>query len=382
MYGSNPITSLPTLPRRIHPVIPAVSLSPPLSSPLFLYTQGLSTRQLQEELHNESIDKIAEIVNKLLRHHRIQMFEKQGSKVHYFRAVRPEESAKFKHLTAEDILVYQTIQESKNMGIWTRDIKNKTNLTQPKITKTLKVLEERKLVKSVKNVQNASRKMYMLYSLEPAREVTGGPWYGGEGGNFDAGFAQDLRDVAEQYIERKGQPTLRSIAKHIINSKVSNIKLTIDDVAAVVNSLVYDGKLEEVPRKITVSINEDGEEEVDEDTDIRDGSSSSSSSSDSDEDTVTILDDEDGDGGKKSSRKRKAAAGKKKGKKPKPLRLVSNRINYQYARKRYVKAVVIAPDDTPMTDIPCGVCPVFADCQEGGVVSPSTCHYFREWLDF
>ena len=310
------------------------------------------------------------------------MFEKQGSKVHYFRAVRPEESAKFKHLTAEDILVYQTIQESKNMGIWTRDIKNKTNLTQPKITKTLKVLEERKLVKSVKNVQNASRKMYMLYSLEPAREVTGGPWYGGEGGNFDAGFAQDLRDVAEQYIERKGQPTLRSIAKHIINSKVSNIKLTIDDVAAVVNSLVYDGKLEEVPRKITVSINEDGEEEVDEDTDIRDGSSSSSSSSDSDEDTVTILDDEDGDGGKKSSRKRKAAAGKKKGKKPKPLRLVSNRINYQYARKRYVKAVVIAPDDTPMTDIPCGVCPVFADCQEGGVVSPSTCHYFREWLDF
>lgn len=391
MYRSHPHHVPAIAPKKISSTS---SLPSPSSHLRSLYTkQGLSTRQLQEELHNESIDKIAEIVNKLLRHHRIQMFEKQGSKVHYFRTVRPEESAKFKHLTAEDILVYQTIQESKNMGIWTRDVKNKTNLTQPKITKTLKVLEERKLVKSVKNVQNASRKMYMLYSLEPAREVTGGPWYGGEGGNFDAGFAQDLRDVAEQYVERRGQPTLRSIAKHIINSKVSNIKLTIDDVAAVVNSLVYDGKLEEVPRKITVSINEDGEEEVDEDTDIGQGSSSSSSSSDSDdEDTVTINleddedgeEDEDGDGngGKKSSRKRKAAVGKKKGKKPKPLRLVSNRINYQHARRRYVKAVVIAPEETPMTDIPCGVCPVFADCQEGGVVSPSKCHYYREWLDF
>lgn len=314
------------------------------------------------------------------------MFEKQGSKVHYFRAVRPEESAKFKHLTAEDMLVYQTIQDSKNMGIWTRDIKNKTNLTQPKITKTLKVLEERKLVKSVKNVQNASRKMYMLYSLEPAREVTGGPWYSGEGGSFDSTFAKILRDTAEQYVGKKGQPTLRSIAKHVIKSGVSQVPLSIDDVAAVVNSLVYDGRLEEVPRKIKVTVYEgdDDDEDIDSEFEEEGGESSSSSSSsesDDEEDTTINLvdDDEGGKGG--SSHKRKAATGKK-GKKAKPLRLVSNRIDYQYARRRYTKAVVIPPDETPMTDIPCGVCPVFADCQEGGVVSPSKCHYYREWLDF
>lgn len=44
-------------------------------------------------------------------------------------------------------------------GIWTRDMKQRTNLQQPRINKILKVLEERLLVKSVKNVQNASRKV-------------------------------------------------------------------------------------------------------------------------------------------------------------------------------------------------------------------------------
>ncbi|XP_035233779.1 DNA-directed RNA polymerase III subunit RPC6-like, partial [Stegodyphus dumicola] len=32
--------------------------------------------------------------------------------------------------------------------------------------------------------------------------------------------------------------------------------------------------------------------------------------------------------------------------------------------------------------VPCGVCPVHSECQEGGVISPSTCPYMKEWLDF
>jgi hypothetical protein len=38
-------------------------------------------------------------------------------------------------------------------------MKQRTNLSQPRINKTLKALEERLLVKSVKSVQNASRKV-------------------------------------------------------------------------------------------------------------------------------------------------------------------------------------------------------------------------------
>ena len=61
-------------------------------------------------------------------------------------------------------------------GMWTKDMKFHSNLQQPQITKILKTLESRKLVKSVKSVTGGNRKVYMLYELEPSRELTGGAW--------------------------------------------------------------------------------------------------------------------------------------------------------------------------------------------------------------
>lgn len=65
---------------------------------------------------------------------------------------------------------------SLGAGIWTKDLKNKTNLQQPQVTKILKNLDARGLVKSVKAVAHPTRKLYMLAELEPARELTGGSW--------------------------------------------------------------------------------------------------------------------------------------------------------------------------------------------------------------
>ncbi len=44
------------------------------------------------------------------------------------------------------------------------------------MTRILKTLEGRGLVKNVKSVQHANRKVYMLAELEPASEITGGAW--------------------------------------------------------------------------------------------------------------------------------------------------------------------------------------------------------------
>lgn len=63
------------------------------------------------------------------------------------------------------------------IGLWTKDMKMRTNLPQPHITKILKTLENRKLVKSVKSVSNPGRKVFMLFELEPSRELTGGAWW-------------------------------------------------------------------------------------------------------------------------------------------------------------------------------------------------------------
>ena len=44
------------------------------------------------------------------------------------------------------------------------------------MTKALRVLEQRDLIKSVKSVQHGNRKQYMLSELEPSQQVTGGVW--------------------------------------------------------------------------------------------------------------------------------------------------------------------------------------------------------------
>lgn len=77
-------------------------------------------------------------------------------------------------------VVYQSVvllgKKIWSAGIWTRDIKMRTNMSQPQITKILKVLEGKDLIKSVKNVNNPSRKLFMCYELEPSRDITGGAW--------------------------------------------------------------------------------------------------------------------------------------------------------------------------------------------------------------
>ena len=39
-------------------------------------------------------------------------------------------------------------------------------------------------------------------------------------------------------------------------------------------------------------------------------------------------------------------------------------------------------DLNALADAPCGVCPVFRDCHPGGLISPETCTYFNEWMQF
>ncbi len=48
----------------------------------------------------------------------------------------------------------------------------------------------------------------------------------------------------------------------------------------------------------------------------------------------------------------------------------------------YRPAVHTIPDTSAVTMTPCGVCPVFSECHDGGLVSPQTCVYYDKWLQF
>lgn len=62
-------------------------------------------------------------------------------------------------------MIYQVIEKAGNKGIWTRDIKTATSVNQNTLTKTLKSLEGRHLIKTAKSVTSKSKKLYMLYEL-------------------------------------------------------------------------------------------------------------------------------------------------------------------------------------------------------------------------
>ena len=175
------------------------------------------------------------------------------------------------------------------------------------INKCLKALEQRKLVKAVKSVANGNRKVYMLFELEPSREITGGAWYTGH--EYDCEFIDVLRQQCHKYIERSRSATVDMMSDFVRSTGLSRVELSIPDVLQIVNTLVYDGK-------------------VDAHESRRD-----------------------------------------------------NGMPYAEGTVFYTPAAMPMQLHSHLTSVPCGVCPVAADCHEGGTISPETCTYFRDWTE-
>lgn len=62
-------------------------------------------------------------------------------------------SHRISKLDGDEKIVFQCIKAADNRGIWTKDLKTRTNLHQTVITKVLRNLEARKIIKAVKSVK-------------------------------------------------------------------------------------------------------------------------------------------------------------------------------------------------------------------------------------
>ena len=109
--------------------------------------------------------------------------------------------SKTKGFEREERLVYQIIEDSSNKGIWTRDIRNKSNLATAQVTKILKTLESKKLIKLVKSVQASKKKVYMLYDVTPHVSLTGGAWYSDQ--DFESEFVELLNHQCLLFLKQK-----------------------------------------------------------------------------------------------------------------------------------------------------------------------------------
>jgi len=270
-----------------------------------VHSQGLSHELLNRELENVSQESVLQSLNRLLTTNRIVILKNASGTGLIYKEQSAEEALKFNGLTAHERLIHQVIEGAGNMGIWTKDIKKKSNLPQLQITKSLKILEGRKLIKPVKSVAIKNKKVYMLFDLEPHVDVSGDIWYSGQ--DIDAEFIEVLNKQCYEFIKVKGYSSPEEICAFIRQSGISKVQLKVENIQSILDTLIYDGKVEAVedPRG------------------------------------PSFL------GGKSVLFY-----------KPTQLDILPN----------------------GFTSTPCGICPVFNQCTDGGEISPINCIYFGRWL--
>ncbi|KAL4176324.1 hypothetical protein KRP22_001276 [Phytophthora ramorum] len=246
-------------------------------------------------------EQLPDVINALLTEGKIKIFKK-GSVLSYG-IVDAEEAERIRGLTLEQRLVLQEIERADNKGIWTRDIKSHTNIPQQIVTKTLRMLETRRLVKSVKSISSKNKKLYMLFDLVPSTEITGGPWYNEQ--EFDHVFIDTLSTFVYEVIKASGMSTLNAITDKVHASGISKVALGPEEIRSIIQTLMYDGRVEEV-RSVRLT--------------------------------------------------------------PGASHEVKYKVSQQITTFNY------------LSETPCGVCPVFDQCQEGNVISPRSCLYMTKWL--
>ncbi|KAF7547841.1 hypothetical protein G7046_g8882 [Stylonectria norvegica] len=297
-----------------------------------------------------------------------------------------QEAHKYKQCSSEEqVMVYSLIDDSGGDGIWSQTLQKRLNMHDSVLKNALKHLQTKGLIAPFKNVEHPNKKMYIKASIRPSDRATGGPWYTDQ--NLDVPFIQDLHRVIFDYVKKHSSyhskhgsgevrtqvpkkgvlkggvvgkkrgashldeppskmvktsaaatpapkkdallplpagytayPTVREIARFISTSGVAtNTVLTEIDVKNLINVLVWDNLLEpiKVAGKVGYRICRIARQSAE---------------------SWSMRDDVTGESGG-----------------PEPF-------------------------VSPLTEAPCGRCPVFELCEEGGPVGPSNCEYFQKWL--
>ncbi|XP_027696256.1 DNA-directed RNA polymerase III subunit RPC6 isoform X2 [Vombatus ursinus] len=252
------------------------------------FPHGITDQVIQNEMPHIEAQQRAMAINRLLSMGQLDLLRSNTGLL--YRIKESQNTGKMKGSDNQEKLVYQIIEDAGNKGIWSRDIRYKSNLPLTEINKILKNLESKKLIKAVKSVAASKKKVYMLYNLQPDRSVTGGAWYSDQ--DFESEFVEVLNQQCFKFLQSK-------------------VELSMEDIETILNTLIYDGKVE-----MTIIAAKEG--------------------------TVGSVD----------------------------------------GHMKLYRAVSPIIQPTGLVRAPCGLCPVFDDCHEGGEISPSNCIYMTEWLEF
>lgn len=226
-----------------------------------LFTQD----ELMALINETELDKLL-LATQSLVNRKMMKLAKVGDELR-FQAILASETKKLTSMTDDEQMIYSYIEASGREGIWTKTIKAKTNMHQHIVMRCLKLLELQRYIKLIKSVKHPTRKIYMLYNLQPSIDVTGGPWF--TDSELDTEFIDSLLTVVWRFIALKTFPlafqepqrninvflsvypashtgfaSLDAVMDFITSNKITNIDLALNDVRSLCEVLIFDDKIE------------------------------------------------------------------------------------------------------------------------------------------
>jgi DNA-directed RNA polymerase III subunit RPC6 len=165
----------------------------------------------------------------------------------------------------------------------------------------------------------------MLYELTPDSTITGGIWY--TDNEFEAEFARVLNDQCARLLDKRLEESLEKYPHDPFLQRTSSF-MSSAELASSINEINI----------VTVSLTA--------------------------EDIEPILNALIYDG---------------KIEKMTGASLITHENSTKQNLYRSIKPIM---DSAPIVRNPCGICPIFDDCHEDGLITPSTCSYLTQWLDF
>lgn len=217
----------------------------------------------------------------------------------------------------------------------------------------MKSLENKNFIKSIQSAKFPKRKVYILAHLQPSEDITGGPFY--TDGVLDEEFVHQLGVWAERYVLVRSwyHPSVKGLEK-----KRRKLKPITDDSEARKAQEFREAARERSRNMLPMPPGYTGYPTVPEVTRAVNESGLSGVVM-KEVEMQQLMETLCWDG-----------------------RLMKVMDGQGFKSVRGANSSEADINENSLTESPCGNCPVFDLCEEGGPVNARSCTYFQEWLAF
>lgn len=308
------------------------------------------------------------------------------------------------------MMVYAMVDEAGADGIWNRTIKNKLNMADNVMKSSIKFLEQKGYIASMKNVEHPNKKMYIKANLRPSDRATGGPWF--TEGELDTAFINELQEIVFDFIKQKSTYTSRGGGetttgggaqrekvpkKGVVQGTIPNSEDTTKGTKRSAGEISNDDTNTTTaptatavkktkptkPHLIPLPAGYKSYPTVSDIAKFIHHAGITNNTTLSEADIQQLVDVLYYDGlvepvkvnGRKGYRVTRI---------PKQDTRTCNqrRLDHDPSKGGFVASFMgVEPSASGLMEAPCGRCPVYDMCEEGGPVSPSNCVYFPQWLN-